>query len=64
MESFTQFNTTISNNNFLYNNNIYKVNWEVTSNIKKEIKQCFFCKTCGNYIIINSTYNNNLKCKC
>jgi len=63
MESFTQFNTTISNNNFLYNN-IYIVNWEVTSNIKKEIKQCFFCKNCGNYIITKLTHNNNLKCKC
>jgi hypothetical protein len=64
MESFTQFNTTISNNNFLYNNNIYIVNWEVNSNVKKEIKQCLFCKTCGNYIITRLTNNNNLKCKC
>jgi hypothetical protein len=64
MESFTQFNTTVSNNNFLYNNNIYKVNWEVTSKNRIVKKQCLFCKTCGNYINDELTYNNNMKCKC
>jgi len=64
MESNTQFNTIICNNNLLYNNNIYKVNWEVTSKNHIIKKECLFCKNCGNYINNKLTYNNNMKCKC
>ena len=63
MESYSQFNTTIYNNNLLYNN-IYIVNWEVASKNVVIKKQCLFCKTCGNYINMDLTFNNNLKCKC
>jgi len=55
--------TSINNDNLLIDNmNIYVVNWIITSNIKKEKRQSFFCIKCGNYILCN--YNKNLLCNC
>ena len=64
MESLTQFNTVINNNTELLYNNIYIVNWDITSKNYNIKKQSLFCKTCGNYIKIDLSYTKNLTCKC